>query len=60
MPEYLFRGSLKMRGVVFFIEAENEAEAKKIAASGRYDDFDDNGAETVDWSIDEDTCKENK
>lgn len=60
MPEYIFTGTVKLDGVTFFIEAENWTEARAKARRGEYDDYEAGGAaETVDTSIDPETCEEN-
>ena len=59
MPEYVFRGSVTLNGVWFYISAKDEADAKERARLGKYDEYDETSAETSDWKIDPGSIEEN-
>ena len=59
MPEFIARGTVKLSGSIFIIEASNLEEAKRMAKAGQHDDRDDSGAEAVDWEIDPATVEPN-
>lgn len=59
MAVWIFKGSLRLDGVDFFISAETEAEAIAKAKAGEYDEHDEMGATTADWSIDPGTIEPN-
>ena len=50
--QWIFKGSLRLDGVSFFITADNEAEAIAKAKMGDYDEYDEMGATAADWEID--------
>ena len=51
MQEFIFKGTLSLDGVTFYITAENEAEAESKAMAGEFDDYDTNCAGSTDWKI---------
>lgn len=51
MPAWIFRGSIRLDGVEFRITAATEEEAIAKAEAGEFDEYDEMGAETVDWEI---------
>jgi len=59
MPEYIFRGSVTMNGVVFTVTAKDSQEAIEKARQGEFDDFDASCGEAVDWEIRPGTCERN-
>lgn len=59
MPEFIFRGTIALSGVDFFITADTPLEAVKKAKAGEYDYYDTAGAETTDWQIDPLTGEDN-
>ncbi len=61
MPEYQYRftGRLVLGGVTFYIQAPDETEAQRLAMLGKYDEYDADGAETVDSHIDKYTLQPN-
>lgn len=60
MPEFTFTGSVVLRGVTFFIEAENENAAKIEALNGLFDRFEADCAETADATLDVTSCQINE
>lgn len=52
MPKYICRGSVELSGAVFTITADSVADARKKARSGEYDDYDIDGAETLNCELD--------
>ena len=60
MPEFIFKGTLSLDGVTFFITAENEAEAESKARAGRFDDYDAIGASSTDCKINPGTLELNE
>lgn len=59
MGEYIFKGTLDLEGVEFFVEAENEEEALAKAKRGEWASYEISGASSVDCSLDPDTIEEN-
>lgn len=59
MREYIFRGSVTKLGVEFIVKARNLNEAIAKAKEGKFDDYDDIGAETSDWELNPKTGREN-
>lgn len=51
MPTYQFTGKATLRGVVFTVEAKDEAEAREKARNGHIEDADYAGAELSDWDL---------
>ena len=51
MPNFIFYGWIKLRGVAFTVSAENSEKAIERARLGEFDEYDAAGAETVDWEI---------
>jgi hypothetical protein len=51
MPQFTARGDVALSDVTFFIEADDEEEARAKAEAGEYDFYEIDGAETVDWTI---------
>jgi hypothetical protein len=60
MPEYIFKGRMTLEGVTFFVEAENEEEAKFKASCGQYEYCEHDGASACDWSLHVSTCELNE
>jgi len=60
MPEYRFFGRITLNGATFYISAPDAETARALAAKGKYDDADFNGAEMVDWDINPKTLEENE
>lgn len=60
MAEFIFRGTVTLDGVDFFIEADDLGAAKARAKAGDYDRREDNGAAVVDWHIDAETGQANE
>ena len=60
MPEYIFKGTMKVRDVAFLIEADNEKDAKALAEQGKYSYWDMDTAETTDVEIDPNTIELNE
>lgn len=60
MPTYLVEGSVKLRGVLFTIEADTKEEAEAKVEAGEYVEYDVSGAETADWDMKLRTLRENK
>lgn len=60
MPEFMFTGRVTLDDVMFFIEADTEAEAKEKAKRGDFDHRDTACAEMVDWQIMPSTCSVNE
>ena len=58
--EWLFRGTLKMSGVIFSVSAETEAEALQKARDGDWDDYDTTRASGDDWKLDDGTMELNE
>ena len=58
MPEFTAKGYVTRNGVRFFIVAASLDEAKEKARNGEWQDYDDKGADTVDWVMDVDSVKE--
>lgn len=53
MAQYIVNGgTVTLRGVTFFIEADSEEEARVKAEAGDYEEYDTSTAETFDWEID--------
>jgi len=59
MAEFIFRGTVELSGVYFIVEAETLEEARKKASAGEYEDYDTDGAETANWTINPLTGKPN-
>lgn len=59
MPCWIFTGSLRLDGVVFYVTADTEAAAIAKAEAGDYDEHDEMGAATADWLIDPDSIESN-
>jgi hypothetical protein len=59
MAEYLATGRATFDGVVFYIEAATEAEARDKARMGKYVSWDMMTAQSTDWAINPDTVEEN-
>jgi len=58
MPKYSFNGSVTLRDVTFYIDAQDAAEAKKIAKDATAGDFDWDGGEIEVFKIDEATIED--
>lgn len=54
---YSARGSIHMEGVTFFIPARSLAEAKQLAASGHYNDYNVGLGTIEEYSINQDTVE---
>lgn len=59
MGEYIFRGTVELSGVDFYVTADTAEEAIQKAKRGEYDDYKTAGAETINWKIDPNTCEDN-
>lgn len=59
MPQFAFRGNVKLNGATFYIEAPNEEEAIEKARLHQWDDYQTTGAEAIDWEINPNTCEAN-
>lgn len=53
MPEFLFTGTARMKGLDFYIEAPSLADAKRKAKAGEFDHAVESFGEMVDWEIDD-------
>jgi hypothetical protein len=60
LHEYLFTGTVELRGVWFVVQALNEDEAREKAKSGDYIESDFRGAETVNWELNPNTLELNE
>lgn len=58
--EFIFRGTVELSGVVFFVVAANEDEAKQKARDGDFVEYESNTAETINWSINPETIELNE
>jgi hypothetical protein len=58
--EFMFTGTVELRGVTFFVTAEDEDAAREKAKAGEYDDYDSGGAETVNWEMNPDSLEVNE
>jgi hypothetical protein len=59
MPEFIARGTIELQGVDFFITAETIEDARRKAAAGEYDHYEDNGASAMSCEIKVSTVEEN-
>ena len=59
MAQFVFMGMVKFSGARFFIEAETEEEAKRMAEYGECQEFNIATAEPTDLDIDPKTCEPN-
>jgi hypothetical protein len=59
MNEFIMTGRLTLEGVVFYVTAENRANALDKAARGDYDSYDTDQADVVDWRISPNSIEEN-
>jgi hypothetical protein len=57
MPKFIARGTIKLSGVVFLVDAVDIAEAKAKAEAGDWIDYEVDSASTDDWSINPKTVK---
>lgn len=57
MARFTATGSLRLSGVIFMIDADTEEEAKKKAEAGKFDEYEIEVAEAVDWSISPNTVR---
>lgn len=55
---YSFVGRVTLDGVVFFIDAPSKTAALEAVRSGKFDEYEVAGAETVDWTIQPHTIRE--
>jgi hypothetical protein len=58
--EYLFSGTVTLRGVWFTVVAKSEAEAREKARNGEYEDYDSSVAEASDWEMNVRSMKVNE
>lgn len=58
--EYIFTGSVELRGVQFFVKAKSLDEARQKARGGDYEEYETQCAETVNWEINPKTAKVNE
>ena len=59
LKEFIFKGTLELRGVVFTVKAVDRDAAQAKATRGDYDDYDTRGAEAADWQLDLRSCESN-
>jgi hypothetical protein len=59
MPEFRFRGRITQAGVIFYLSAPDRESAIAAAKCHSFDEFNADGAETVNWDIDPTTIEEN-
>ncbi len=59
LREFIFEGTVELRGVQFFVVAEDEMDARAKASAGEWTDYDTLGAETVNWELDLKTIQAN-
>ena len=60
MASWIFKGSIRLDGVTFYVEAESEEEAREKARAGDYEEYDEMGAETANCEIDAGTIELNE
>jgi hypothetical protein len=60
MPQFICTGTVELRGVDFYIEADNLEEAKAKAKSGDYIEYDTDGAETYNCTLDAKSVEPNE
>ena len=60
LREFIFTGTVELRGVHFFVVARDEADARAKAASGDWVDYETTGADTVNWELDPKTIQANE
>jgi len=51
MAEFIFTGTVTLRGVDFYIEADTQEEAAERAKKGDFDKYEAGCFEIVDWDI---------
>ena len=57
MPTFSFTGRMTAEDTIFEIDAETEAEARALAAAGKYNRATNEIATAVDWEIDPSTLR---
>lgn len=60
MPQFTFHGTLELSGVCFFVNADNEADAKQKAKAGKFEFYEADGADMRNWKLDPATMEENE
>ncbi len=60
MPEFFAQGRITLEGVIFYIDAVDEAEAREKAAKGLYRTYNPDDAGVVDWKVWPDTLEINE
>jgi hypothetical protein len=58
--EYLFSGTVELRGVWFVVQASSDEEAREKAKAGEYIESDYRGAECVNWEMNPNTMELNE
>jgi hypothetical protein len=59
MSRFIFKGSVTLNGVDFYINADDARDAIKKARNGEFEFYETDGAETVDLEINAGTCEPN-